>query len=196
MIYIHALQGLILLAAIALIINGPWQWCMTDFTRGRLFELRDRLFDMAVEGRIEFSSPAYKAVRAEFNQQIRFAHDLSIWRFVAFFSFARHLAAEPNATRKAIQEIEDAQVKADLSALLEKMGSAVILMMVLKSPTFLIVGLILVLTVALPIKVCKYIKTKALGEPTSAEWKDFDDMLRGPKSAIMPIIRTEAAYYA
>jgi hypothetical protein len=51
-------------------------------TRQRLFEVRDRLFQLGVNGRIPFSSQAHERLRTTINCSIRFIHDLSATRLV------------------------------------------------------------------------------------------------------------------
>lgn len=77
---LHILLGLFVLVWF---IWGPWQRLVSDGVRQRLFELRDQLFDLAVEGRIKFDDPAYRYVRSRINANIRFAHKATIWRVIA-----------------------------------------------------------------------------------------------------------------
>jgi hypothetical protein len=50
----------------------------TDLLRFRLFIIRDRLFDAAVKGDLDFNSPAYKRTRTTLNGALRFAHRLTL----------------------------------------------------------------------------------------------------------------------
>ena len=50
--------------------------------RFNLFELRDELFQMAVEGKLDFKSPGYKACRQMINGFIRYAHDMSLLQMI------------------------------------------------------------------------------------------------------------------
>lgn len=51
---------------------------VVDSFRQSIFELRDRLFDEAHEGLIDFNHPAYCVLRRTMNGSIRFAHGLSL----------------------------------------------------------------------------------------------------------------------
>ena len=66
-----------LLVAIAVLLwffTHPWQHFCVDVARHRHFMLRDRLFILAVDGRIEFSDPTYRLLREWLNDRIRLAH--------------------------------------------------------------------------------------------------------------------------
>jgi len=52
-----------------------------DLMRQRLFAIRDRLFDEALDGNIDFNASAYGMTRTILNGVIRFSHDLSFFRF-------------------------------------------------------------------------------------------------------------------
>jgi hypothetical protein len=64
------------------IFYGPWQSVCTDFARQYAFEQRDAIFDLAKSGKIDFRSNEYKAVRSSIEANIRFAHQLSVPRFL------------------------------------------------------------------------------------------------------------------
>jgi hypothetical protein len=53
-----------------------------DFTRQKLFKLRDDLFDLAVDGKLSFDSNAYGMCRKTLNGVIRYCHRLSIYRII------------------------------------------------------------------------------------------------------------------
>jgi hypothetical protein len=65
---------LLVLSIMIVVFLGPWQNWIVDVTRQRLFEVRDRLFDEAMRGRIFFEDPAYLAGREDINAMIRFCH--------------------------------------------------------------------------------------------------------------------------
>ena len=52
-----------------------------DALRDRLFAVRQKLFDYADSGEVEFSDPAYTKLRHLLNSLIRFAHHLTFTRF-------------------------------------------------------------------------------------------------------------------
>lgn len=77
-----ALQSLISLSALLLLVFGLYNRYREDCFRQELFELRDRLFDEARLGHISFDSRAYLATRTLLNGMLRFAHRISLSRFL------------------------------------------------------------------------------------------------------------------
>ena len=61
---------------------GPWQEFCTDYARQIMFEQRDKLFDMAHSGDINFESDHYKRHRASLNAAIRFCHEMTMARVI------------------------------------------------------------------------------------------------------------------
>lgn len=84
-----AIQGMISLAALSCLVLLLYNKYRVDLLRQELFEIRDALFDEAVAGRISFDSHAYQATRFLLNGMLRFAHELSLARFVVALSILR-----------------------------------------------------------------------------------------------------------
>ena len=67
-------------------------WLVRDYRlsmfRQRLFEVRDALFDAAVEGVVPFNHPAYGMARQFINGLIRFAHRLNTTTFISIMLVA------------------------------------------------------------------------------------------------------------
>ena len=84
-----ALQSLISLAALLFLLLVLFNSYREDRFRQQLFELRDQLFDDAVAGRISFDSKAYRATRFILNGMLRFAHRVSLSRFVVAMPLIR-----------------------------------------------------------------------------------------------------------
>jgi len=86
-ILLKALSGLITLGLFLFFFYGPWQAYVTDVTRQRLFELRDKLFDYALD------HPEFKAcvasgqIRELLNSMIRFAHEIDVVHFTAMITY-------------------------------------------------------------------------------------------------------------
>ena len=77
-----ALQGVVSIAALLFIALVLFNNYRVDLLRQELFELRDRLFDEAMAGRLSFDSRAYRATRIMINGMLRFAHRASLARFL------------------------------------------------------------------------------------------------------------------
>lgn len=84
-----ALQSLVSIAALLYLLLVLFNSYREDRFRQELFELRDKLFDEAAAGRISFDSNAYRATRIVLNGMLRFAHRVSLSRFVVALPLIR-----------------------------------------------------------------------------------------------------------
>ena len=68
-------------------------WCRRkyriDALRHRLFVYRDQLFNLALDGALDFNDPAYVILRRKINNMIRFAHKVNLVRAVVLGRFCR-----------------------------------------------------------------------------------------------------------
>jgi hypothetical protein len=132
-----AVNGLISLLALILLVcvfYGPWQAACTDWARQVVFERRDRLFDLAAQGSLEFTSDNYRALRAGLEGMIRFAHELT-WPRLLFHVILRKRmgVADRHALTEAIACIEDPTVRRQVTELIAEATFGLIIMMLLKS---------------------------------------------------------------
>jgi hypothetical protein len=129
-----ALVSVALIGAIAAIWYGPWQHLCTDVARQRVFEIRDRLFDMAAEGRLDFSSREYRELRDSLNQSIRFAHLLT-WPYFLHMAFALELMRSPpqSQIRSAIDNLPDPATRIEVRQMIDAANRAMMIMMLAKS---------------------------------------------------------------
>jgi hypothetical protein len=72
-----ALLGLASVFALGAFWFGPMRWIATDWARDTMFAARDKIFDLAADGKISFDDPRYQLVRASINSSIRFAHGMN-----------------------------------------------------------------------------------------------------------------------
>jgi hypothetical protein len=87
-----------------------------DDTRSRLFAIRSQLFEMGVDGRLDFKSPAYRMTRDLLNGSIRYAHDCSVVRLLMLrFTFGKNrpqtAASFENEFSRAKQNLPEATRK-------------------------------------------------------------------------------------
>ncbi|MDE0534358.1 MAG: hypothetical protein OXI01_23340 [Albidovulum sp.] len=82
--FFHAFEVPKVLALTIRFFAGPWQSFCVASTRQRLFELRDRLFSLALDGRIEFDDPVYRATRDWLDGRNRRADGNIIGVLIAF----------------------------------------------------------------------------------------------------------------
>lgn len=73
-------QGLSLVAL--WIVYMAWRWYRVEALRDDLFAVRDRLFDYAASGAMEFNDPAYRRLWLVLNALIHFASRITFGRFV------------------------------------------------------------------------------------------------------------------
>ena len=68
-------------------------WCRrkyrVDALRYRLFVYRDELFDLALDGTLDFSDQAYALLRQSINSMLRFSHKVSLVRVILVYRCCR-----------------------------------------------------------------------------------------------------------
>jgi hypothetical protein len=84
---VDALSALVTIAIFVWFFYGVWQKYVTDVTRQRLFELRDNLFDYALDHREFNDMEVAKEIRQIINSMIRFAHEADIVHFGGVLAF-------------------------------------------------------------------------------------------------------------
>ena len=128
------------LAALLILVYGPWQEVCTDIARQIIFEKRDAIFDLARSGKLSFNSREYGAIRSALQASIRFAHELTLPRFVliAFVLSVRGSRPEDNDLSRAIRRIADPDTRRQVEILVMQAYRALFLMMFAKSPVMLL----------------------------------------------------------
>jgi hypothetical protein len=155
-----AIVAFVLTVSLLCIFYGPWQEVCTDIARQYIFEKRDRLFDIAADGRLDFASSEYRDVRRGLESMIRFAHELT-WPQLMIFGvqYARHKNSFPKpAADSAVSRIADAALRAEVGALL-KDATGMMMAMVLSKSILVAPLLFIVVIVAL----CTKTANSALG---------------------------------
>jgi hypothetical protein len=106
------LVGLLALIGIGIVVYGPWQRLWSDFARQVLFEVRDEIFDLAAQNRLSFDSYEYRTLRDSLEKTIRYAHDLTLPRFI-YHIFVHRLISRPRSSnlKTAVNAIADADVR-------------------------------------------------------------------------------------
>lgn len=144
MVPIDALVTVLVLSVLLAVIYGPWQAVCSDYARQIIFEKRDAIFDMAIAGRMNFNSQQYRIIRTSLEKNIRFAHEAT-WTYVLFlyiFAPKTKFVGRPSAIRQAIARITDADTRHEIEVLVDEAQTALILMMIAKSPLLLVIALI------------------------------------------------------
>lgn len=130
--YADALASLLAALLLVVLFYGPWQSVCTDWARQTIFESRDRLFDMAREGRLSFESDEYRTIRSSLESLIRYAHQLTIVRFAWMLSM-RETPLKRSNMDTAISKIYDQDTRNEVRGLTDRACRAIIWMMGAKS---------------------------------------------------------------
>lgn len=149
MMQYDAFVTLALLVLFAVFLLGPWREACTAYTRQVIFEKRDAVFDLAVDGKLSFTSQEYRTIRLSLEKMIRFAHDLTIWRF-AWLSGAIEVTRKSDEASDlflAIKAIPDEVVRDKVFRLVFEAHRAVLVMMLCKSPIVTFLGLVVLIPV-------------------------------------------------
>lgn len=105
---LNELMSIVSLALIAVFLFYPYNSLRVDKVRQSLFALRDEMFDDATQGKIRFDSEAYRATRVLLNGAIRFAHQISFARIIAY-----NLLVNTHPIRDGLQKAMDASPAVD-----------------------------------------------------------------------------------
>ena len=118
--------------------SRPWQSLCISALRQQLFELRDRLFLLAADGRIEFTDPAYVCLRRYFDTYLRFAHHDRLSELVAA-SVAQSTTDTPRPQVIALIEgVVDVDTRQELRSILYQSIAVRVVYMLLRSPVVLL----------------------------------------------------------
>jgi hypothetical protein len=140
-----ALWGLVVFAMLLVGAYGPWQWVCTDYARQLIFEKRDRLFDLAHKGAIDFSSEEYTTLRRSLENLIRFCHEVTMTRLI-YFVFITRVWGRPRSEshiHTMIEKISNMETKENVKLLFHEAHRTVVIMMLFKSPFLLAFILVL-----------------------------------------------------
>lgn len=190
--YAHAIEGVIALAALGVFVFGPLQWVTTDAARQHLFSLRDRLFDIAHSGRMDFSSVEYRLLRATFDRQIQYAHLLSFWRLLMLARVARRVTKTPRAIEGAVASIGDDETRNEVKGLVQKMNQTAILMICAKSPVLWVLVLIAFVAVMGLVAGRKLVR-HGVYSPAVLAQDAFQKLLGRSVAQFAPLIQEEVA---
>jgi hypothetical protein len=143
--HIDAFVTIVLIVLTCGLTAYAWREAMTAWARQTIFEKRDAIFDMAVDGRLSLTSAEYRAIRSSLEASIRFAHELTLTRMVV-----TRVAAQAVGFRKqesemvtAIRAIQDEETRNEIKQLVNEAHRALLSMIVLKSPILMIAALLI-----------------------------------------------------
>lgn len=139
-------------SSIALVLGAFIYWGdqKIDQARQRLFYHRNAVFRLAAEGKIEFTDPAYIKVRQSLNGMIRFAHRMYLLDMV--YAIQVFKDDDDDLASKAIANVKDANLRAELTRHLHGGVVAILYLMVFRSILWSIVFYVVKQTPALKAK--------------------------------------------
>jgi hypothetical protein len=146
------------LTGFVVLFYGPWQEACTDFARQVIFEQRDKLFDMARFGKLDFNSKEYRTIRSNLEGMIRFAHELTVPRLIYTSRIARFKTDDKNDLSHAIARVRDEAVRHEIIEIVGRVYVALIMMMIFKS---------IICVICLPFLVIAYLSSLAFGKVSS-----------------------------
>jgi hypothetical protein len=131
--------------ALWLVWHFTWRRACQERYRQTLFEVRDELFDFARDGGIDFSDPAYIALRSHINSMIRFSHLISVTRLATFLLFQRYIGELPStpSLKSALAEVRGAATKEFLEDILDNVRTDTLKHLLFSSPHMVIAGPVL-----------------------------------------------------
>jgi hypothetical protein len=133
-IFIDAFAGIVTVGFAVVFFYYLWQQYVIDVTREQLFELRDRLFDIASEGKLDRNSESYRVLREMFNSGIRFTHRISLVQFIMVSRYEDELVRTRVASvQMLLDDIDNQDTRYEVQKLLNRMGRFLTLHLVKKS---------------------------------------------------------------
>ena len=135
--FYHVAEFLLVAAVLVWFFAHPWQALCIDASRHRCFELRNRLFLLAVSGRIAFDDPLYQALREWLNSRIRLAHVNLFGDIVA--TLIAHGGGVPKVKTLGdeIEQMDNGELRDELRSIYFQAIELQIGHMVVRSPFFL-----------------------------------------------------------
>ena len=132
--FVIAMEALVCAAFLVWFFVRPWQDLWVAVSRQHIFELRDRLFDIAADGRIEFSDPLYMRVREYLNGCIRFAHKITFGSFLAGVISLDTATPRRHSLWNDIDRLAEGALKGELQDIMRKSLLVLLGHMVIRSP--------------------------------------------------------------
>ena len=129
-----ALQTTLWLTIAWVLLFWCWRLYRIDRLRQQLFELRDELFDFAVDGGIDFSDELYVSNRLFLNAMIRYAHRITFTRALIGTVFATKALSKVRTPAQLIVELPTGETKNKLISIHRRANSAIFFHMVTGSP--------------------------------------------------------------
>jgi hypothetical protein len=145
-----------------------WMPLLLDNFRSRLFETRDKLFDLALEGTFAFSNEAYQEMRNRINCVLRFAHRTNLTNFLVMAFFQKDLKDFISVNEKSfdekISDLDDSKAKGKIKEIKREVNFAIGKYFLFSSP-FVLILVLLATIIRIISKVIHAIKIKEILKP-------------------------------
>lgn len=140
-IFAEAIISITLLTILVYMFYGLWSNLCIDAARQKIFEQRDAIFDLAADGKLDFSSDEYRAIRSSLERDIRFAHELTWLRLAVIFGHSQTKGrGGPSELRKAVDRIENPETREAVNKAVGASIMALVELMVYRSVILLVVA--------------------------------------------------------
>ena len=138
---LNLIQGAIAIGLLMWFFLRPWQEQVIDVARHELFVLRDRIFDMATDGKLDRESAVYLKARDTLNRRTRYLHESTLKSYLAV-EFVHARDTEPTVWElgKLIDAVEDDGIRDELSDIFDKVAAITLIQMAKRSLVVLILG--------------------------------------------------------
>ena len=134
--FYHVAEFVLVVAGLVWFFAHPWQALCIDASRHRCFELRNRLFMLAVDGRINFDDPVYRALREWLNSRIRLAHANLFGDMVAMLIAHGGAVPKIKTLGDKIKQMDNEELREELHSIYFEAIQVQMGHMVVRSPLF------------------------------------------------------------
>lgn len=123
------------LVCVFVLFYGPWQSLCVEGARQVIFEQREKLFDLAADGRLAFDSVEYRELRDYLNKSIRFSHHMTMWQFLANRAALTGIRPknDEGPINRILRSIEDVEVRKKVAGIIDATAEALVNAMALRS---------------------------------------------------------------
>ncbi len=116
-----------------------WQeFCIAN-TRQKYFELRDQLFLLAMNDRMDFKSQIYRDMRNVLNLRIRLAHTINFSDLISLLIVKKGVLPKTHTLADEIEKIDDTELRAELRDIYGRANEILFAHMIVRSPICLLI---------------------------------------------------------
>ncbi|WP_156373893.1 hypothetical protein [Rhizobium sp. Leaf386] len=168
-----AALAIAIVALLVVFFYGPWQEVCIAWARQVAFEKRDAVFDLARKGELNFNSAEYRTIRQSMEMSIRFAHELTLPKFLILRLHRKLTGFPPVKSRLqvAIERIPDKKTRHEVYKLAAQMHFSMMAMMAARSPLTVCLWLVYIVMKSMhrhpPMKIIRY--ARPMGEVIQLE---------------------------